>query len=131
MLDYIIVADDDEDDRMVMEEVLAEVQFPLPVYFTKNGYEVISHLEQSDNLLPKFIVLDLNMPKISGMEVLKYIRGNDRFVSIPIYIMTTSGGETDKIRCLALGAKAFFTKPDTYSEMLEWAATIKLLQSTI
>lgn len=131
MLDYIIVADDDEDDRLVIEEVLAEVRFPLPVYFTKNGYEVINHLEQSDNLLPKFIVLDLNMPKISGMEVLKYIRSNSRFSGIPVYIMTTSGDETEKIRCLALGAKAFFTKPHTYSTMLEWAATLKLLPGAV
>ena len=125
MNDYIIIADDDDDDLLLMETAFNEIGFPFPAKKFTDGDAVISYLEQPGNMLPRLIILDLNMPRVSGIQVLRFIKSNPALKEIPIYIITTSWRETHRFQCVELGANGYTIKYDTYSGMVKWANAIK------
>jgi CheY-like chemotaxis protein len=88
------------------------------VKFMQNGKEAIKYLEQlcHDSLLPKLIVLDLNMPILNGTQTLINIKQNARFKNIPVIIYSTSANESEKRKCLNFGALDYVVKPSTYNE---------------
>ena len=91
----IFLADDDQDDRLLFEEVLNEINISKELTMFKNAIELMDHLNQEDVVLPHIIFLDLNMPFISGAEALKEIRNNPRFRDVSVAIYSTSSLEKD------------------------------------
>ncbi len=120
----ILVADDDEDDCLLIKDALVDIGLDREVQFVSDGIELMVFLENCARL-PDLIVLDLNMPRKGGREVLKEIRDNSRFNKIPIVVLTTSEGSRDIALCSSLGAKLFITKPGMYSEWLERLESLK------
>ena len=121
----IVVADDDADDRMLIEEALEESRLSNPVDFCVDGQDLLEYLnregqwsELSKEGLPGLILLDLNMPRMDGRTALEKIKADDRFKRIPIVILTTSKSEEDIVRTYGLGVNSFITKPVTFDGLV-------------
>ena len=87
---YIIIADDDTDDQDLMAEALRKNECFLPVRPMYDGPAVIDYLLHNQHALPAAIIVDLNMPKAGGYEVLKNVKQNPALRTVPVYVFTTS-----------------------------------------
>lgn len=116
----ILLADDDVEDRFIMEEAFNELGLPQVVGFVENGEKVITFLDNIPDTgnLPSLIVLDLNMPLLNGTETLRILKNNDRYAGIPVMIFSTSVNEIEKDLCLSIGAASYITKPVKYDECI-------------
>jgi CheY-like chemotaxis protein len=121
----ILMADDDDDDCMLVEDAFREVEPGYRFLCLRDGQELINYLhhcathEESDECaIPDLILLDLNMPKMNGREVLREIKADPRFRKIPVVVLTTSKAERDILLSYDLGANSFITKPISYEELI-------------
>ncbi|MBC6419045.1 MAG: response regulator [Prochloron sp. SP5CPC1] len=126
----ILVADDDEDDRFLMEEALEEKDFRA-VYFVEDEEELMDYLYHrgqysslSSSPRPNLILLDLNMPRKDGREALKEIKADPQLRKIPVVVMTTSKAEEDILRTYNLGVNSYIIKPTTFESMVEMMNTL-------
>ncbi|HEY9601163.1 MAG TPA: response regulator [Allocoleopsis sp.] len=127
----ILMADDDPDDCMLAREALAESRLANELYFVKDGEELLDYLyhrgkyaEPESSPRPGLILLDLNMPKKDGREVLKEIKADPHLRQIPVLVLTTSQAEEDIHHSYDLGANSFITKPVTFSSLIEVMRTL-------
>jgi two-component system response regulator len=127
----ILMADDDADDRLLTKEAFDASQVANDLRFVEDGVQLMDYLHQrgaySDPQLapkPGIILLDLNMPKKDGREVLAEIRGNPAFRCIRVIVMTTSKAEEDIYRTYNLGAASYITKPVTFEALVEVIRTL-------
>jgi len=88
-----------------------EIAIPNPTIHFSNGYQLLEYLNEHGPREIAFILLDLNMPEISGKDVLRAIQENQAFKTLPVLIYSSSGHEDDIEECYALGAKAYIRKP--------------------
>ncbi len=124
---HILLADDDEDDRMFFMDAFGEMKIRTKVRTVNDGVELIQHLTQPNIILPHVLFLDLNMPLKNGMECLKEIKTNDRFKDIAIAIYSTSASEEDIEHTFVNGANVYIKKPsdfDTLKKILSEVITI-------
>ncbi|MBH8573684.1 response regulator [Nostocaceae cyanobacterium CENA369] len=122
----ILMADDDEEDSMLVREALAKSQLSIELYIVKNGEELMDYLynrgqytDRSKAPRPGLILLDLNMPKKDGLEVLRDIKIDPSLRQIPVVVLTTSSAEEDIYHTYDLGANSFITKPVTFDSLVE------------
>lgn len=114
---YIVLADDDEDDRLFFEEAFEELKINTKVETYNDGVELMNYLNSEISSLPNILFLDLNMPKKSGMECLLEIKNNDRFKDIAIAIYSTSASEEDIENTFVMGANIYIKKPDDFKKL--------------
>ena len=119
----ILLADDDADDREIIERVLGGKNDISLLQSVENGREVIDYLNKvsSFNELPDLIILDHNMPRMNGMETLEILKGTPRYEGIPVVIYSTYSDSRIMEKCIFLGAAMVVSKPFT---ILEYEATI-------
>lgn len=122
----ILLADDDEDDRLLTRDALAESHLLNPLDMVEDGEELMDYLHRrgpyaklSDKPQPGLILLDLNMPRKDGREALKEIKSDPQLRRIPVVVLTTSRSDEDIIRSYDLGVNSFITKPVTFESMVE------------
>ena len=122
----ILMAEDDEDDRLLAQDAFNESCLTNPLFFVKDGEELLDYLYHRGRYvaaeqfpLPGLILLDLNMPKKDGREALQEIKADANLKHIPIVILTTSQEEEDIIRSYSLGVSSFVTKPVTFEQLVE------------
>jgi CheY-like chemotaxis protein len=119
----VLMADDDEEDCYLAKEALEATGTEATFSSVKDGLELMTNLlERTRNNpegLPDVILLDLNMPRKHGREVLLEIRSEPRLQHIPIVILTTSEEEEDMVFTRKAGADTFMTKPNTFVEWVE------------
>lgn len=127
----ILMADDDEDDRMLTAEALEESRLSNELRFVKDGEELMDYLfrrgqyaDPSTSPRPGLILLDLNMPKKDGREALQEIKANPELRRIPIVVLTTSNTDIDIYRSYDLGANTYITKPVTFEALVEVMQTL-------
>lgn len=127
----ILMADDDEEDRMLTKEAFEEVKLVNDLRFVKDGEELMDYLYQKGSYSnpgnaprPGLILLDLNMPKKDGREALKEIKGDPKFRQIPIVVLTTSKSEEDIYRTYDLGVNSFITKPVSFASLIDVTKTL-------
>src|ERR1700709_293059 len=101
---FILVAEDDSDDRFLLQTAFKEKGYDDKLEFVENGVELIEYLSNIhnhpyNNNYPYFILLDLNMPKKDGREALKEIKQHPVFKKIPIIVFTTTKNESEIKRC--------------------------------
>jgi CheY-like chemotaxis protein len=119
----ILIAEDDPDDRLLLEVVFAAYEDSCELRFVKDGEELMEYLyrrgehAQSMPLKPELILLDLNMPKKDGREALAEIKGEASLKDIPLIVWTTSQTEEDIWLCGEAGADGYVTKPSDYPKM--------------
>lgn len=122
----ILIADDDEDDRMLIADAFEESLLKNPIDFVKDGEELMQYLRKEGPFadmenwtLPGIILLDLNMPKKDGRTALKEIREDPALRNIPIVVLTTSKSEEDVLKTYNLGVNSFITKPVTFDGLVD------------
>jgi CheY-like chemotaxis protein len=121
---FILIAEDDADDRFLMQKALDELGEDIKIEFVENGVELLEHLngikdQKLGGVYPKFILLDLNMPKMDGREVLKNIKNHDEFRKIPVIIFSTTKNQLEVKRCYDLGANTYIVKPVNFDSLVE------------
>jgi CheY-like chemotaxis protein len=123
----ILLADDDEDDRLFFKDAFQEIKIETEVHILNDGVELMDHLTRSGIILPHILFLDLNMPRKSGMDCLLEIKGIDILKEIPIAIYSTSASEQDIEDTFVNGANIYIKKPsdfNTLKKILEEVITI-------
>lgn len=127
----ILMADDDEDDRLLTQDALAESRVLNELHFVEDGVELLEYLERKGKFVdksisprPGLILLDLNMPRMDGREALEAIKENPNLKGIPVVILTTSKQEEDMVKGYNLGAASYITKPVTFDGLVELMKTL-------
>lgn len=115
---YILWADDDMDDLMLMHHVLQDIGQDYAISEVGNGQEALEFLEMAkqQNNLPALIILDMNMPILNGKETLTVIKKDEALKNIPLVFFTTSNSELDKMYCKRFGVE-MITKPPQYGSL--------------
>lgn len=108
---HILLADDDEDDRMIFSEIVAQLDTPIQLRTVSDGQQLIHLLSDKTAALPDVIFLDLNMPNKNGKECLREIKTNPALKHLPVIIYSTSGAEKDIRDTYRQGASLYIQKP--------------------
>ena len=115
---FILLGEDDSDDQEMLKDVFASVDTSIILFFVNNGGEILSALEKlKDDQMPCLIVLDYNMPGLSGADILRELSSNRRYKDIPKVVWSTSGSEKFKNLCLELGALDYVIKPNNIKDL--------------
>ena len=124
----IFIVDDDPDDRQIILDAFLEHTTQIDYVFLEDGRELLDTLRNSSvDEYPSLIILDLNMPGMLGLQVLKEIRSRDHYSHIPIIVLTTSELASDRKHSYELGANCFLTKPKLYSELINLTRSIAII----
>jgi CheY-like chemotaxis protein len=115
----ILLAEDDEADRLIFKEAFAELKIKTTVNTVNDGIQLMEWLKEEDNNLPYLIFLDLNMPRKNGIECLKEIRTNEKLKDIFIAIYSTSDNIKDMDETFLQGANVYITKPSDFNVLKE------------
>jgi len=125
----ILLVDDNPDDIMIAKRAFAKSQIHNKIYVTHDGEEAIQFLrkegEYKDMPTTGLVILDLNMPKVDGFEVLKTIKGDKKLKSTPIIVLTSSSRPEDIERAYKLGCNSFIVKPVSFEDFIEAVIEIK------
>jgi CheY-like chemotaxis protein len=136
----IIMAEDDADDQLLVKDAVAECDWKADLRFVENGEELLAYLSKSGKYegveapRPGLILLDLNMPRKDGREVLREIKGDPELRLIPVVVLTTSKADTDIVSIYSLGANSFINKPVQFDALVNvmkalgqyWFKTVEL-----
>lgn len=129
----ILLAEDDEDDQFIVRRAFERARFRSPLRIVGNGEELMRYLraegefaDRDANPMPGLILLDLNMPVMSGEEALAKIKADRKLQHIPVVVLTTSDDQTGINRCYELGASTFITKPVTFKGFMGVVSELQL-----
>jgi CheY-like chemotaxis protein len=111
----ILLIEDDMIEVMKLKRTIVKLNLNHNITVANNGEEGLEILERKERL-PDIILLDLNMPKMNGLEFLKIMKADDRLKYIPVVILTTSNNQRDLLECFKLGISGYMTKPLKYEE---------------
>ena len=117
--DYIniVLADDDEDDRLFFTDAFDELKITTRVKTFNDGVYLMDYLNAENVDLPNVLFLDLNMPRKTGMDCLKEIKQNNKFNTIAIAIYSTSASEEDIENTFVMGANIYIKKPSDFKSL--------------
>jgi CheY-like chemotaxis protein len=115
----ILLADDDNEDRLLFNDAFKEIKIKHVVQTVNNGMQLMDYLMEDDRVLPDIIFLDLNMPRKNGLECLKEIRNDKKFNEIMIAVYSTSAAEKDINETLINGANIYIKKPENFTLLKE------------
>ncbi|KAA3663262.1 MAG: response regulator [Chloroflexi bacterium] len=126
----ILLVEDNEDDVIMTMEAFANARISNDIHVVKDGDEAMSYLLQKgkykDEAYPALILLDINLPKKNGMELLQEIKADSSLRHIPIIMLTTSDREEDVVRSFSNGACSYITKPVGFSDFVDVAQKFSL-----
>ncbi|MCH8157765.1 MAG: response regulator [Nitrospinae bacterium] len=119
----IIIAEDDDDDYSLIEDAFKETEVPHRLFRVKDGEQLLDALLEPEKTFgafvhPTLVLLDLNMPRMGGIEVLSKIKSNPLLRKIPVVILTTSTADEDIARAYDLGVNSFLQKPISFEELV-------------
>jgi CheY-like chemotaxis protein len=118
----ILIAEDNEDDILLIREAFEEVNMVNRIAVVRDGEEALAYLRGEgafkESLLPGMVLLDINMPKKTGLEVLADIKAEPRFRALPIVMLTVSEREEDILRSFEQGACSYIRKPVTFTRFI-------------
>jgi CheY-like chemotaxis protein len=114
----VLLAEDDSDDREIFNDIFQDMDEEATLIMVENGMEIIQILESITDQaqLPDLIVLDQNMPKMTGKQTLEWLKSNDRYLHIPVIIFSTYSDERLISECTRIGASLVTTKPSSFDE---------------
>jgi CheY-like chemotaxis protein len=122
----ILLCDDDEDDRLLTQQALEQAHVPNTMKVVEDGQQLLDYLYQRGAYAgeaaraprPGLILLDLNMPRMGGLEALKVIKGDKTLCDIPVVVLSTSRLDEDIVRSYQLGVNSFISKPVTFTGLV-------------
>ncbi|MBE9092606.1 response regulator [Tychonema sp. LEGE 07203] len=126
---HILLVEDDEVDVMNVRRAFKKSNILNPLYIAANGLEALAILRQEkiEPAMPqarRLILLDLNMPRMNGIEFLRELRQDENLRSIPVIVLTTSNEDRDKVEAYNLNVAGYILKPVTFSNFVEVMATL-------
>jgi DNA-binding response OmpR family regulator len=113
----VLIVEDNPGDAFMIEEMLNELKLELKVSVVKDGQEALDILSDGQDNVPDLVILDLNLPRVDGFGVLKYMKARQKLSSIPVVVMTGSLRTEDEKMSRELGAADYCLKPATVDEM--------------
>lgn len=113
----IYLADDDEDDRLLFSEALAELPINSKVYNFNDGIYMMGNLMVKETILPDIVFLDIHMPLLNGEACLIKIRETERIRQLPVVIFSTSFDTTEVDKYRLLGASCYLQKPNSFNQL--------------
>jgi CheY-like chemotaxis protein len=121
----ILLVDDDEVDVMTVKRAFARANISNPIFVATNGLEALEMLRK-DAIPPKrrIVLLDINMPKMNGIEFLRELRADPDLQSITVVALTTSNADRDRVEAYKLNVAGYLLKPVTFQQFAEVMATI-------
>lgn len=128
---FILIVDDDEDDRDILSSAIHDIDPHIRCLVASNGEEALLGLRLNHFPKPDLIFLDLNMPRISGIQLLKELKKDRMLQDIPVVVYSTSKMQDDKFECINLGAVHFITKPTSYKELQRMISDVLLTELLI
>lgn len=120
----ILLVEDDSVDVMTVKRAFKELNVANPLVSTGDGEEALEYLHGDTTTRPCVILLDLNMPRMSGIEFMKIAKADDSLRAIPIIVFTTSNTDQDITKSFELGAAGYMVKSVDYSKFIETVKTI-------
>lgn len=121
---YILLLEDDAVESMRVERVLKSIDEKLQLNICQNGQEGLAWLNNNANNLPAIILLDLNMPIMNGIELLRLLKVDEIWKMIPVIVLTTSSSDSDKQATYSLGISGYMVKPVRYNDFTEVMTTL-------
>ena len=122
----LLLVEDDEIDVLTFKRSLKEIHLANHLYVASDGEEALSILREPAYARPCLILLDLNMPRMTGLEFLRMVKQDEHLKRIPVIILTTSNDERDKIESFKLGVAGYMVKPVDYHQFVEVIRIIDL-----
>ena len=120
----ILLLEDDAVDVMTVKRAIKDINIVNKLYVASNGEEGLEILRDENKEKPCIIFLDINMPKMNGIEFLRELRGDEALKHTPVIVMTTSREEQDKLESFKLGIAGYMLKPVDYVKFVEIMKTI-------
>src|SRR5437868_6524399 len=124
--DLVLVAEDNPDDALLLRRALEKAGIRARLKIVSDGEELLLYLQgrgayanRENNPMPALIILDLKMPRKSGLEVLQWLNENRDLAVVPTIVLSASSLEEDARRAYHLGANTYFVKPSTFDELVE------------
>ena len=126
----ILLVEDDEVDVMNVKRAFEKNNIKNPLFVADNGLDALAMLRGSNGVekiepVPRIILLDMNMPKMNGIEFLKELRSDEELKAISVFVMTTSNEDSDKIDAYNLNVAGYILKPLSFEKFVEAVATLK------
>jgi len=128
----VLYAEDDEHDVLFLERAFKKAEILNPIHVAHDGQEAIDYLSQAaareaqpPRPLPSLVILDVKMPRMTGLEVLAWLRRESGLPPLPVIMFSSSAHNHDVERALGLGANAFVVKPADVDERLRFARAVK------
>lgn len=126
---HILLVEDNAGDILLTTEALSEGKIANTISVVKDGWEAIQYLEKKENYKgvqsPDLIILDVNLPKLNGHEVVKYVKTNPALKTIPVIMLTTSTSPNDSSKSVENMADCFISKPVDAKDFLKVIASIE------
>lgn len=124
----ILLVEDDQMDIMNVQRELRKHNITVPLYVARNGREALALLrgEGDRDQIPKpsLVMLDINMPRMNGLELLEALRSDPEFVGLNVFIMTTSDLESDRLKARDLAVSGYIIKPLNFDKFGEGGSTV-------
>ena len=114
----LYLVDDDVDDHEIFKSALSQVDQSTALMIANNGQDALQMLAALEQL-PDFIFVDLNMPRMGGIQFLCEIKKSEKLRQIPVIVYSTSNHPGDKEKAMEAGAEKFFTKPAKYTDLCD------------
>jgi CheY-like chemotaxis protein len=122
----ILLVEDDQVDIMTVKRALADLKITNPMDVAEDGEQALAYLKEPGRWLPGLILLDLNMPRMGGIEFLKIIKQDTTLRRLPVVVLTTSKEERDRVGAYNLCVAGYIVKPVNYLKFVEVVRTITL-----
>ena len=122
----ILLVEDDTVDVMTVKRVLKDIQVTSELVPAGDGEQALAYLRDDGNAKPCIILLDLNMPKMNGIEFMRIVKADEALQRIPIVVLTTSNSDQDISKSFELGAAGYMLKSVDYKKFVEVIKTIDL-----
>ena len=112
----VYLADDDEDDRFFIREALESAGLQIEIFEAENGIELLSLIQQKPQSPASLILMDMNMPKMNGLETITAIRADPNLSAVPVVMISTSSNVSLIEKAYEAGVNLFIAKPSTFEE---------------
>lgn len=115
----ILLVEDNADDEQLTLRAMRQSEVPNIIRVARDGAEALERLFAPGAKMPDLILLDLKLPKVSGLEVLQRLRADERTRGLPVVVLTSSDEEKDIVESYNLGANSFIRKPVDFEEFID------------
>jgi CheY-like chemotaxis protein len=115
----VLLVEDDKVDAMTVRRAMKEINSTSPIRHVMNGEEALAYLRNPKNPRPSYVLLDINMPKMNGIEFLRAMRADEALRSIPVIVLTTSKEERDRVATFDQCVAGYMVKPVDYSQFVD------------